>query len=164
MGMSELDRLTAEAEIRRRIVDYCRGVDSCDASLTASAYHPDSTDDHGSFVGTGHEFAAYAARRLREAYRVTQHTTGDPAIDFVDDATADVATYVRAEHVGADDDGEYLATFEGEYRDRFTKRDGAWRISERVVVHAWDRRQPLDRAFDAGRFRSRERSVSEQTP
>ena len=125
MSLSELERLTAAAEIRRRLVDYCRGVDTCDAALTASAYHPDGTDDHGSFVGLGHDFAEYAARRLAEAYRATQHSTGDPAIDFVGDTTADVVTYVRAEHVGVDDDGEFLVTFEGEYRDRFERRDGA---------------------------------------
>lgn len=157
MGASELDRLVAEADIRRRIIDYCRGVDACDAELIASAYHPDGTDDHGSFVGLGHEFAEYAARRLRKAYVATQHTTGDPAIDFVGDDEANVVTYVRAEHVGEDDDGRFLVTFEGEYRDRFERRDGAWRIADRVVVHAWDEKRRSSAAFDPGRFTSRER-------
>ena len=47
-------------EIRRRLLEYCRGIDRCDAALVASVYHPDGTDDHGSFVGLGTDFAVYA--------------------------------------------------------------------------------------------------------
>lgn len=153
----ELNLLMAEREIRRRLVDYCHGVDRCDAALTASAYHPDATDDHGSFVGTGHEFADYAARRLAEGYDATQHTTADPAIDFVSDTAADVVTYVHAEHVGHDDDGLFLVTFEGEYHDRFEERDGTWRIADRKVVHSWDATRRIEAAFDPGRFPERVR-------
>lgn len=159
MGMSELERLTAEAEIRRRLVDYCHGIDRCDAALTASAYHPNATDDHGSFVGTGHDFAEYAAKRLADRFEATQHSTGDPAIDFVDDTTAVTVTYVRAEHLGRDADGAFLLTFEGEYRDRFERRDGAWRIADRVVVHAWDETRRIDEAFERGRFTARDRKA-----
>jgi len=42
-----LKRLAAESEIRRRLLDYCRGVDRCDAELVASTYHADAIDDHG---------------------------------------------------------------------------------------------------------------------
>ena len=157
MGMSELETWAAEREIQRRILDYCHGVDTCDVDLIASAYHPDGTDDHGSFQGTGHDLAAYVAERLAARYEATQHTTGQPAIDFVDDDTADVVTYVRAEHLGRDDDGHVLVTFEGEYRDRFEHRDGAWRIAHRVVVHSWDRSQRIDLAFESGRFTERRR-------
>lgn len=152
MGMSDTELLMAEREIRRRLLDYCRGIDTCDAALTASAYHPDATDDHGSFTGNGHEFAAYAADALRSRYGATQHSTGDPAIDFVDETTADVVTYVEARHLGRDDDGHFLETFGGEYRDRFEYRDGAWRIADRVVVHAWDKTERVDLAFAPGRF------------
>jgi hypothetical protein len=155
----ELHILMAEREIRRRLVDYCHGIDRCDAALTASAYHPDATDDHGSFVGSGHEFAEYAAGRLAERFDATQHTTGDPAIDFVSETAAQVVTYVRAEHLGRDADGAFLVTFEGEYRDRFEHRDGAWRIADRVVVHAWDSTRRIEEAFDVGRFTERPRSV-----
>jgi hypothetical protein len=155
MGMSELNLLMAEREIRRRLVDYCHGIDRCDAALTASAYHFDATDDHGSFVGSGHEFAEYAATRLAERYEATQHTTADPAIDFVSDTQAVVVTYVRAEHLGRDDDGPFLVTFEGEYHDRFEHRESAWRIADRKVVHSWDSTQRIETAFERGRFPER---------
>src|SRR5262245_42303050 len=70
----DLERLLDERAIRRRLVDYCRGIDRCDAELVASVYHPDATDDHGSFKGLGVEFAAYATDRLREAFATTTHT------------------------------------------------------------------------------------------
>jgi len=158
MDMSELNTLMSEREIRRRILDYCHGIDRCDVALTASAYHPDGTDDHGSFVGTGHDFAVYAAESLSTKWEATQHSTGDPAIDFVSDTEADVVTYVRAEHVGRDDEGLFLVTFEGEYRDRFARRDGSWRIAARMVVHSWDSTQRLTSAFEPGRFPRRERT------
>lgn len=157
MGMSELNHLLAEREIRRRLVDYCHGIDRCDAGLTASAYHPDATDDHGSFVGTGHDFADYAATRLAERFEATQHTTADPAIDFVSDTEARVVTYVRAEHLGRDDDGLFLVTFEGEYQDRFEHREDSWRIADRKVVHTWDSTQRITAAFEPGRFPERPR-------
>ena len=159
MGMSELNILMAEREIRRRLVDYYQGIDRCDAALTASAYHLDSHDEHGSFVGTGQEVAAYAAESLAKRYEATQHTTADPAIDFVSDTEAHVVTYVHAEHVGRDDEGPFLITFEGEYRDRFEHRDGTWRIASREVIHCWDSRQPLRVAFDPDRFTQRSRTA-----
>ena len=65
----ELQRLLDERAIERRLVDYCRGVDRGDAALVASVYHPDGTDDHGSFKGLGVDFAEHvdapAGRALR---------------------------------------------------------------------------------------------------
>ena len=157
MDMDDPEILMAEREIRRRLLDYCRGIDTCDAELTASAYHAGATDDHGSFKGDGHEFAAYAADALRTRYQATHHATGEATIDFVDATTAEVITYVVARHLGVDDDGHYLETFGGEYRDRFEHRDGAWRIADRVVVHAWYKTERIDLAFTPGRFVERRR-------
>ncbi len=152
-----LELLLAEREIRRRLVDYCQGIDTCDVALIASAYHVDSFDDHGSFKGTGHAFATYAADSLRQRYLATQHTTADPAIDFTEATVAHVTTYVEARHVAVVEAGHELLTFAGEYRDRFAFRDGAWRITERVVIHAWDKTETINRAFDADRFPMRTR-------
>ena len=63
----DLRRLADERAIERRLVDYCRGVDRGDAALVASVYHPDGTDDHGSFKGLGVDFAEYVTRRLASA-------------------------------------------------------------------------------------------------
>jgi hypothetical protein len=128
-------------------------VDRGDAALVASVYHADGTDDHGSFKGLGSDFAVYVTTRLPERYRATQHTIANTVIDFVDDDTAHVESHVCARHLRDDGDGGLaMDTFFGRYVDRFERRDGAWRIAERLVVHDWDLAEPVALAFPPGRF------------
>lgn len=150
--MDDMTRLIAEAAIRRRLLEYCRGIDRCDAALVAGCYHDDGTDDHGSFKGLGREFATYATASLSRHALSTTHMIGDSLFDWVDDATVDVETQVMAAHRCANDDGEYLERFGGRYFDRFTERDGDWRIAERKLTWDWDTLEPVTRAFPPGRF------------
>ncbi|MDG2114205.1 MAG: nuclear transport factor 2 family protein [Actinomycetota bacterium] len=131
------EQLLAEREIRRRMLDYCRGIDRCDAELVASTYHPDATDDHGAFQGSGHDLARFATEALLANYEATMHTIGDSIIDFTDDSTAYVETYVFADHRGVDDDGDFLERFGARYADRFEKREGSWLVADRVVLVEW---------------------------
>ena len=148
----DLQRLLDERAIRRVLLDYCRGVDRCDRDLIASAYHPDATDDHGGYVGTGPGFADYAVARLRAAYDATLHFLGDSCIDWspAADDVAEVETYVLAQH--RIDDPPTIVRFGGRYLDRFERRDGAWRIAARVVVREWDTRETIDPAWPPHRF------------
>ncbi len=140
-------------EIRRRLLEYCRGIDRCDAALVASVYHPDGTDDHGSFVGLGSDFAVYATDALRRHALATSHVIGDSLYAVVDETTVDVETQVMAVHRCADGEGgEYLERFGGRYFDRFVQRDGAWKIADRKLTWDWDTREPVQRAFPPGRF------------
>ena len=154
--MNELEKLLVEREITRRLVDYCVGIDTCDVELTASAYHVASVDDHGSFKGTGRAFAEYAATSLLR-FEATQHTIGIPTIDVIDETSATAITYVEARHVLREDNHFSLITFGGEYRDRFEFHDGSWRIVHRLVVHSWDKTEPMEKAFDPERFVNRKR-------
>jgi hypothetical protein len=154
-----LQRLDDEHQIRRRLYEYCRGVDRCDSALIASVYHVDGTDDHGSFVGLGSEFAVHVVRRMLESHDASMHTLGNILIDFVDDGTgpvdvAHVEAYVHAEHRRHDDDGAFLERFAGRYVDRFERRDGVWRIAHRTLLHEWDARERVTPAFTPGRYRS----------
>ena len=142
----------AERAIRRRLQDYCRGIDRTDAELVASVYFADATDDHGSFKGLGTDFALYVTEALRKRYDATQHMTSDPTIDFLDATTAHVETYVHAFHRGRNDDGAFLERFGGRYVDRFEYREGEWKIADRLVVHEWDAKEQLTLAFPEGRF------------
>ncbi|NNE72287.1 MAG: nuclear transport factor 2 family protein [Acidimicrobiales bacterium] len=153
----DLDQLLAEREIRRRLLDYCRGVDTADAALVASAYHADSYDDHGSFQGDGPTFAAYVTNAVRDRYEATQHVIDHATIDFVDDNTAAVETYVVARHVHRDEAGPLLTTFGGMYRDRFERRKGDWRIARREVLHSWDKVERVEPGWPAGHFAERPR-------
>ena len=151
--MNITDQLLAEREIRRRLLDYCRGVDRCDADLVAATYHPDAVDDHGSFQGSGHELARFATGMIREHYESTMHTIGDSIIDFVGDRTAYVETYVFADHRRVEEDGgETLDRFGARYVDRFEHRDDAWRIADRVVVVEWADSASITRPRGSGRY------------
>lgn len=146
--------MAAERTIRRRLLEYCRGIDRCDADLVASVYHPDGTDDHGTFQGLGVDFARYATTTLREHAVATMHVVGDSIIDFTDDVTAEVETPVLAWHRRRtrDGDGEFMERFGGRYFDRFECRDGDWRIAERRLTWDWDAKEPIDRAFPTAPF------------
>jgi hypothetical protein len=148
----ELHRLLDERAIRRRLTDYCRGIDRLDAELIRSVYHRDATDHHGSYRGSGVGFADYVVPRLREQWRTTTHTIANCTIDFLDADAARVETYVRAAHVGDDQEGSFVVVFVGRYVDRFERREDEWRISDRVVVHDFDWRQRLDTAFPPDKF------------
>lgn len=150
--MHVTDQLMAEREIRRRLLDYCRGVDRCDAELVAAAYHPDAIDDHGAFQGSGHDLAQVATEALLENYEATMHTIGDSIIDFVDDRTAFVETYVFADHRRLGDDGETLERFGARYVDRFEHRDDAWRIADRVVIVEWSDTARITPTRGSGRY------------
>lgn len=142
----------AERAIRRCLADYCRGIDRCDADLVASVYHADASDDHGSFIGRGVDFARLATAKLRSHALATTHIIGQPIIDFTSATSADVETQVIAWHRVADADGEFLENFCGRYFDRFECREGDWRIVERRLTHDWDNKVRVEPAFPPGTF------------
>lgn len=148
MALDPIEQVLAEREIRRAMLDYCRGVDRCDADLIASTYHDDSVDDHGVFVGTGRELADLVATTLLQKYESTMHTVGDSLIDFTDDHTAYVETYVFADHRAVDDDGARLERFGARYLDRFEDRGAGWKIADRVVAVEWSDTQPIQPGRD----------------
>jgi len=147
-----LQALLDERAIRRLLLDYCRGIDRCDAELVASVYHPDATDDHGAFKGLGVDFAAYATDRLRAGCEATVHFLGDSLIDFHGPDRAVVETYVSAQHRRRDDAGPFLEWFGGRYVDRVERRHGRWAIADRVCIREWDKVERIELAFPPGRF------------
>ncbi len=148
----QVEELNRERLIRQKLQLYCRGIDRCDPDLIASVYHPDGTDDHGSFVGLGADFASYATEHLRKGSESTTHFLGESLFDFVAPDHASVETYVQAIHRRVDDEGIFFEKFGGRYVDRFEKRHGEWRIAHRLCVHDWDAKERVTLAFAPGRF------------
>jgi len=148
-----------ERAILRCLMDYCRGIDRLDEALVASVYHPDGTDDHGSFVGLGSDFARVVVRRLRAHAASTTHFIGNPIIDFTSDTTAEVEVQVLAWHRVQRDDGEWLEKFGGRYFDRFEKRAGVWRIAHRALTRDWDTLEKVNPAFPPGVFQPSPRNA-----
>lgn len=141
--MDALGRLLDRQAIEEVLFRYCRGVDRCDVDTLADCYHPDGTDDHGTFVGNGHEFARWATTGAAKVWVASHHTVHNVMIDWDGDDAANVESYVhginqrRAVDTATKDGGE-IEVFAGRYLDRFERRDGVWRIAHRLAVRDVD--------------------------
>ena len=142
-----VDDLLAREEIGDVVKDLARGTDRLDAELMASCYHPDGTDDHNVFRGTGTEFAQWVVDALPH-FEATMHFIGSPRIRREGDV-AHVDTYCVAHHLSRpDDEGQQTDMVLGlRYVDRFEKRAGAWKIATRVCAFDWT----VTVAFDPAR-------------
>ncbi|MFJ8738418.1 nuclear transport factor 2 family protein [Embleya sp. NPDC127516] len=139
-GDLELRRLIDRQAIHDVVMRYCRGIDRMDLDAVRACYHPDATDEHGSFAGTVDEYLAWIGRLLPR-YTSTMHLTGNHLVEFRDD-TPDLArseTYGTAFHRSADPAprGNLITGFR--YIDDFARRDGVWRIARRVATTEWVR-------------------------
>lgn len=153
-----VDDLLAREEIADVVKALARGTDRLDRDLMASCYHPDGTDDHNVFRGTGTEFAQWVVDTLGH-FEGTMHFVGPPRIRN-DGDLAKVDTYCVAHHLSrADADGQQSDMVLGlRYVDRFERRgegrDAAWRIAARVCAFDWSYTIPFDPArgfsFESG--------------
>jgi hypothetical protein len=136
----DLDEITAHMEIRQALVRYCRGVDRGDAALIKSAFHPDAFDRHGASRRLGHELADSLAYR-EGGIRMAGHHITNVYIELHGPDVARVESYVLA-FVPSQSDGaeqEDLRVVGARYLDRFERRDGEWRVADRLVVVDWSR-------------------------
>lgn len=135
------DDIAAHIEIRQVLYRYCRGVDRGDRAMLKSVYHPDAEDDHGSWRGTGTDFADYIVDSMDGAGSASQHHITNVLIELDGDRAA-VESYFLALHpYRADGGAERLAFVGGRYLDRFERRDGSWGIARRRVVLDWTREE-----------------------
>jgi uncharacterized protein (TIGR02246 family) len=151
-----LAELLAEREVRGVIARYARGIDRLDMELVRSCYWPDATDVHGTFTGSRDGFIAWV-EPLLQRHTMTMHHLAEVLVDLHGDSAA-VETYGVAYHSGepsGDLRWNYAAGFR--YADRFERRDGAWRIADRVTVVEWVTPWDVDTARTAifGRLASR---------
>lgn len=133
-----LAALVAKREIEDVVLRYCRGIDRMDRELVRSCYHPDATDEHGSFRGGVDEFLDWVFRLLAR-YESTQHFVGNALIDLAGDAAV-AETYGVAWHRSPDPRPQWNLVTGFRYVDRFERRrDAGWRIARRIAVTEWSR-------------------------
>ncbi len=106
---------------------------------------------------SGLGLGAWGVKALREGSDATLHTLGQSIID-IDKDTAYCETHVLAHHRTDRDGKTILDTFGGRYVDRMEKRDGEWKIADRVVVRDWDKREQVEPMFPGGIFEQGKRS------
>jgi hypothetical protein len=131
----ELRRLLDVEAVRDVVLRYCRGIDRMDLELVRSCYHPDATDDHGTFVGAVDEYLVWVERLLRR-YDTTFHLIANHLVD-VDGDVARSEAYGIARHQAADPDPRRNLTIGFRFLDRFERRQGQWRIARRVATTEW---------------------------
>ena len=137
----QMRELLHREAIRDCLFRYCRGADRCDRALLRSAFWPEATDSHampGRAPINAHEFIERVLPKLR-AMDQAQHTLGNILIELEGDR-ARVESYYNAYHRVRDAAGvaRDIVTA-GRYLDRFERRDGHWRIADRVVLVDWFR-------------------------
>ncbi|NWK99134.1 nuclear transport factor 2 family protein [Sphingobium lactosutens] len=145
MDEEKIAGLLARQQIEDCLFRYMRGQDRLNAALQRSAFHDDATVDYGFFTGSGADFVAFAQQLLAERYAATHHMIGQMHI-VVDGAEGHGEIYFLAWHRRIAEAGGDDLLIAGRYLDRYTCRDGIWRISQRREVVDWTR---TDAASDA---------------
>lgn len=134
-----MSRPSDDAAILAAVHRYCRGVDRADAELTRSAYHPDATDDHGSYQGLAHDFASRVNESHAARWSSTMHVVANHSA-VIDGDAADAETYVVAYLRRIDE--SVIDVVGGRYIDHFESRGGDWRIARRTYVCEWSAALP----------------------
>jgi ketosteroid isomerase-like protein len=139
----DLDLLMAERAIERVILAYSRAVDRYDFDALSDCYWPEGTDDHGSFKGLAADFVEWNKGALAR-FDKTNHFLGNILIDVDLDADrARAETYAVAYHRFTDAEGQLTDMIAGlRYVDVFERRNGDWKILERVIAYSWRRTDP----------------------
>jgi hypothetical protein len=153
---AQLTEMLDREAIRDCIYRYCRGIDRADEAALRSSYWPDATDRHGSYAGPVEGFFQWALEVFKTDAR-NVHQVSNILIEFTDSATAAVESYFSALQRGAGKDGvvrQFLLA--GRYCDRFEKRDGAWRVAQRVVAYDWVEEQAVQEGTEEMRFGPRQ--------
>ena len=143
-------RLLDKQEIQEVVYAYCRGIDRRDLDAVRACYHPDATDEHGSFSGTIDAYLEWVDGLLAR-YAWTMHLVGNILIDFSDAGNeSDEVDVAASESYGislhrSEEVKPYLNLATGfRYLDRFERRAGRWKIFERVAVSEWSIQIPKE--------------------
>ena len=140
-----LNSLLAERDIQRVLLRYCRGVDRADEELIASCFHPDACDDHGNWLADGKSVASHIVRSIQPGSARAMHFMGNALVEVEGD-TAFAESYILAFRAYDREGISHTRTRAVRFVDRFERRAGEWRISERVVVDEWNR---VDRVVES---------------
>jgi hypothetical protein len=126
-------------EIHDVVMRYCQGVDRRRPELIRNSFHPDATIRTGDGTFTPEQLVD---RSMNVAAKVLTHFVGNELVELHGDR-AYSETYVLAFQVVDRDGGPATRTRALRYCDLFERRDGSWRIAERVFVDEWSRIDPI---------------------
>jgi ketosteroid isomerase-like protein len=122
-----MDNPIDKQELAELIAVLSSAVDRADRDRIASCYTEDSFDDHGTFKGTGAEFADFVCGP--GPMTSMHHLIGQSIFDVDGDEAWGETFYVFHGTVGA-----RAVDGHGRYIDYFRRVDGAWKLAYRRVV------------------------------
>ena len=150
MSNSALGEVADRIAITEKLNEYARAMDRMDDELGYGVFHPEAKADYGEmFQGSGHEFIDFA-RQAHQGMLVHQHAISNISI-HLDGDNAGSESYVTVTFRMRDQDGSLRGMrVHGRYIDRWQRRDGQWRISERRYIQEMDDSWLVDSQYDAG--------------
>jgi len=118
-------------------------MDRKDLVLMKSTYWPESTEDHGMFVGLSHDFCSWAC----EVQKVTSYKASHYVTNMLVELDGGLAKRETAFlYTKVPIDGTSVELLGGRYRDLCERRDGTWKVLSRTCV--WDLAQHLNPVAD----------------
>lgn len=126
---TKLREMIDRQDIWQVLQRYGRGLDRMDREMARSCYFDDAIDDHGSFVGNIEDFLDYADRATLSF--ITCHHGVMNHYCELDGDDAHTETYYL--FTGVNEKPPHLFSM-GRYIDHFQRRDGEWRIANRVTI------------------------------
>ena len=125
--MGSIEAWKDKSELAELVAVLSSAVDRGDRERIVSCYAPESYDDHGTFKGSGAEFADFVCgpRSMTQMH----HLLGQSVFDVDGDEAWGETFFVF--HGAA---GEVLVSGCGRYVDYFRRIGGAWKLSYRRVV------------------------------
>jgi hypothetical protein len=124
---SVMDNPIDKQELAELIAILSSAVDRADRDRIASCYTEDSFDDHGTFKGTGQEFADFVCRP--GPMGSMHHLIGQSIFDVDGDEAWGETFYIFHGTVGA-----APVAGHGRYVDSFRRLRGTWKLAYRRVV------------------------------
>jgi hypothetical protein len=138
-ALAELLDKQAIAEVLYR---YCRGCDRADEQALRSCFHVDCQLRHGGFSGSATDFCTLAMK-IVTPLKACKHLLTNVLIQIDGDVAlceSHYLAYHREVHRRRGEEEDHISG--GRYLDRFERRNGEWRIAQRVGLIDFERYQP----------------------
>ena len=132
--LRQLSDLIDKNKIHENLMRYCRGQDRKDLELVKSTYWPDATDNHGSFVGNGHEFCEMAYRGQKTSGHSAIHHCSNLLIELRGDQAKCESAFIYVMIYPSKNLTKFLG---GRYKDLCEKRGGEWKVLRRSTIFDW---------------------------
>ena len=136
-------------ELNQLAFRYAEAVDACDVDAFLDvfhpdgrlrSYHPEAEEPFADLVG--HEQLASIPPMMRRQFGQTAHQMTNHRVD-VDGDAASGSLLCSARHLTPDPDDDSALVVIIRYVDRYERRAGRWRISDRQIRFLWSERHPV---------------------